>query len=969
MSNQDKGRDYEQFIKNFIVHKLHKNAYLWNECPENILIQNCLIDSHNSMRLLRKDVREGNIHCHQDLGIDIVQIEDTHNRCSIVQCKNGYKNGLTIENIAGVMIRAACLPTIDTYLYYTNCLSRNVKYIAGLQTSRVVPIDCSNEIDKLQEIVYGDNIYFVKFPYAKKEHKNIAVIDNNIKPYVYQIEAVDKCKTYYENNTRGIISLPCGCGKTFVGYLISCHYKHIIILSPLREFANQNLNNFIEYGYNKNNALLVDCDGIRDTESIKEFIKHNETLLISCTYDSMDVISECLGMFKDALFIIDEYHNLSKNNISDNCNNIFKLLMSEHRILFMSATPRIYDIEYDDECYDMEWMFGDVVYNMSMTEAIDRKYICDYKLWLPTVHENSEELDKELSIYDIDNVMKSRCKFLYSCLSNNGSRKCIVYCRDTEDMKAMMKSMQTLNDFYIMDVEIDSICCQDNENNRKEKLHKFSDNDDKIQILFNIKILNECIDIPTCDAVYISYPPKNKITTIQRMCRANRIDRLNPYKVANIYIWCNDYEEILDTLSSIKEYDIMFRDKINLNTVDFYNNAHEKDIEIVKKDKEVISIYTLGIKEFKMYTWEEKLEMVQKYIQEHNKTPSGTDKNISVRKMGRWLTIQKQLYKNKSQVFKKDNIVLSWSKFIETHNNLFKSEHEIWCDTLNHVDEYILKHDKLPSSEHKNTNIKRLGVWILAQKSNYKNNAKIMKHENIKQLWIDINNKYPRLFKNNEGKWFDYLKDLDEYIQTYNKLPMENDNDKSISTLANWVADQRYRYKKQTCIMQNENVRNTWLEFTQKHCKYFLTNVEAWKEKIAEVERYAAQNDGKLPYLTDSNPDIKVLAKWLYHQSENYKDNKQSLSNTELRTIWEDFIKRHPCRKFMTKEEYWMQSLNKVTEYIHIHKTFPKGREQKQLSTWISHQEKNYKDKKEAMIIPEVRASWENFKVQWQHLV
>jgi hypothetical protein len=71
-----------------------------------------------------------------------------------------------------------------------------------------------------------------------------------------------------------------------------------------------------------------------------------------------------------------------------------------------------------------------------------------------------------------------------------------------------------------------------------------------------------------------------------------------------------------------------------------------------------------------------------------------------------------------------------------------------------------------------------------------------MKHENIKQLWIDINNKYPRLFKNNEGKWFDYLKDLDEYIQTYNKLPMENDNDKSISTLANWVADQRYRYKK-----------------------------------------------------------------------------------------------------------------------------------------------------------------------------
>ena len=89
--------------------------------------------------------------------------------------------------------------------------------------------------------------------------------------------------------------------------MISNDYKHIIILSPLREFASQNLNRFVEYGYDKNNTLLVDTDGNRDIDSIKKFIENHNNVLISCTYNSMDLISECLELFKDALFIIDEF--------------------------------------------------------------------------------------------------------------------------------------------------------------------------------------------------------------------------------------------------------------------------------------------------------------------------------------------------------------------------------------------------------------------------------------------------------------------------------------------------------------------------------------------------------------------------------------------------------------------------------------------------------------------------------------
>ena len=761
MNNQEKGLVYEKYVRNFIIKKLGINAYLWNECPENILISCNLIQSHNHMRhmrLSRKNSNEGYLHNHKDIGIDIVQIEN--DKCTIVQCKNGYNNGLCVDDISGIMMRCAFNRDVNTFIYYTSFLSRNILYTANI-SSYVVHIDCSNRIDHTLFETYetsetsetsNNKIYFVKLPYenGNLDNPDKEDIKTEIVPYSYQTEAVNKFKEHYDTNNRGILSLPCGCGKTYTGYLISNNYKHIIIISPLREFASQNLNRFIEYGYDKKNTLLVDTDGNRDINSIKEFIKEHNNLVISCTYNSMDLISECLDMFKDALFIIDEFHNLSKANISDDENNIFKLLISEHKILFMSATPRIYDIEYDEnEWLDTEYLLGKVVYQMKFSDAISNKYITDYKIWLPSIHENNEELDKKLSIYNIDNQIKNRCKFLYSCIANNGSRKCIVYCKDTADMNSMMEGMKTLNDFYIMDIDMYSISCENSEKERKNVLQSFTNNNEKIQLLFNIRILNECIDIPACDSIYISYAPKNKITTIQRISRAIRTDENNPYKIANVYIWCEAYEEILETLSSIKEYDIMFNSKIKINAVDFYNINEDNIIKLVENDEILLSNYIIGIKEFKQYSWEEKLKLVKSYIETNDKLPSTKDKNKDIKQLGSWISNQKTTYSKKEQIMKQQNIRNKWEDFINTYAHLFMSNDEMWNDTLKKVKLYIKTNNKLPSSTDKNKEIKQLGNWISTQKANYSNKEYIMKEENIRIKWEDFINTYAHLFNRN----------------------------------------------------------------------------------------------------------------------------------------------------------------------------------------------------------------------------
>ena len=143
MDNIIKGYNYEIQIKFYIINNLNKLAYLWNEVPENILINNGIIGSHNEHRLNRKNKLI-------DTGVDIIQLED-NNICSLVQCKNGYKNGITMENLAGFMCWMSSLDKLTGYVYYTNKLSVNVKCLPK-----------------------NDRINYIKLPYQEEK-----IIKNN----------------------------------------------------------------------------------------------------------------------------------------------------------------------------------------------------------------------------------------------------------------------------------------------------------------------------------------------------------------------------------------------------------------------------------------------------------------------------------------------------------------------------------------------------------------------------------------------------------------------------------------------------------------------------------------------------------------------------------------------------------------------------------------------------------------------
>ena len=785
--NKIKGDKYEIQIRDYIINDLNKQAYLWKDTPETILIDNGIIGSHNENRLRRKENINNPL---QDTGIDIIQME--WNGCALVQCKSGYKSGVTMKDLAGFMCWMSTLEQLNGSVYYTDKLSLNVRCLP--QTKR---------------------IQFYKRKYIERtcEVSSKFIIDNA--KLVYQNKASEMAVAYFKNHNRGILSMPCGTGKTYVSYMISLNYEQIVIICPLKQFAKQNLDKFVEYGYN-NKTLLVDSDGERDVREIKKFIENNKQFLISTTYDSVDVIWKSIKYMNKPFFVIDEFHNLSKANVFDEEDYFNKLLASNNKILFMSATPRVYELEDDNDDTQME-IFGETIYNMSFTEAIDNKYITDYRIWLPSIHEKNTKLKKELSIYKIDTTIKSKCMFLLSCLVNNGSRKCIIYCVDTSELELMMDAVEQLNEYFYLDLHISNITSKCSENIREKRLKRFADSN-KIEIMFSIRILDECIDIPSCDSIYITHSTKSKIRTIQRLCRCIRVDKNNKFKIGNVYIWCEEYDEILETLSGIKEYDVNFKDKIKLNCIDEYNRKTNKSIE---EDYKLIRRYVVGIKEYRIESWEHRLDKVKKYIDNYHKKPVQHHSNIEIKMMGQWLSQQQNNYKRKIELMRNQEICDNWAIFIQTYSKYFKQTDKLWEETLGKCMDYINKNKKRPSMHNHNTEIRKMGQWLSQQQNKYKRKIEIMKNPKIYNSFSEFLSEYSEYFKTNIQIWNEMLDECNKYINENKRKPTKENTNYELKKMGQWLSHQQTKYKKKIEIMKNPKIYNKWSEFIEEHSEYF----------------------------------------------------------------------------------------------------------------------------------------------------
>ena len=128
-----------------------------------------------------------------------------------------------------------------------------------------------------------------------------------------------------------------------------------------------------------------------------------------------------------------------------------------------------------------------------------------------------------------------------------------------------------------------------------------------------------------------------------------------------------------------------------------------------------------------------KLEEVKKYVEKNNKMPSAYSKIEEVKKLGRFLSRQRQNYKQNKYIMKNQEMREEFQDFMNKYSNYFKSNEEQWREKLKEVKKYAKENNRLPSNGSKIEEVKKLGMFLSHQKRYYKQNKYIMKNQEMRE--------------------------------------------------------------------------------------------------------------------------------------------------------------------------------------------------------------------------------------------
>src|SRR3989304_2916311 len=295
-------------------------------------------------------------------------------------------------------------------------------------------------------------------------------------------------KYYYdEGNDRGIISMCCGSGKTYVAYNIiklcyQTNERFFIITTSRVKLLYQMLDDYEQWISNDNIDMEIRVLGGDDNKYRKKKM-YNETevedaigsilgfqkrsLLIISTYNSCDKIMNTLKNMRAKtgeqtiipdLVILDEAHNttgenqkyhqtlIKKSNDEDDKTNI-----SFNKYLFMTATPvkfllknKSAPFQNDETVFSMdnENIYGKIVYEYSFYEGIRDTWLTPIKtVYLAPNNKIPDEIEERLkgkNKSEKSNIyFENISEFLLNSISKYGLKYILVFLKNQSNVRTM----------------------------------------------------------------------------------------------------------------------------------------------------------------------------------------------------------------------------------------------------------------------------------------------------------------------------------------------------------------------------------------------------------------------------------------------------------------------------------------------------------------------------------------------------
>ena len=399
---------YEHHCIDYHRTTFNHKSWHWRNVPEDILFNSGFIyDGNyerlrkNRKRILKDEQRYLNIVC--EYGLDGIS-KDQNDVYHGIQCKL-WENTITAHHLG------TFISTINNRMRIINNQSNGYLY----HTS-------SLQVDLRDDFKHSGFMNVIKLPYKQDSS-----------PYRDNIETTYVLRSYQEDAVHvlngdwtgiQLLVLPCGTGKSiiFIHHCMYMQYQYVFIMSPLKAHAQQNLTRIIPFLQNYLPFLIdSDTEGTRDFNDISSNL--DKKCIFSSTFKSAEDILLQLFITDDddesnddemesnsyeskydlsnSILIVDEAHNLLNNE------KLIKIVRSFNKVLLVTATPPS-QLENIINC--------ETIYNFPMSKAIEEKYICDYRIYLPliTMNDNSDvDIVIPSELAHIDNDMCKKILFFY----------------------------------------------------------------------------------------------------------------------------------------------------------------------------------------------------------------------------------------------------------------------------------------------------------------------------------------------------------------------------------------------------------------------------------------------------------------------------------------------------------------------------------------------------------------------------
>jgi tRNA-dihydrouridine synthase len=138
--------------------------------------------------------------------------------------------------------------------------------------------------------------------------------------------------------------------------------------------------------------------------------------------------------------------------------------------------------------------------------------------------------------------------------------------------------------------------------------------------------------------------------------------------------------------------------------------------------------------------WQKRLEQVCEYLDVHDEKPSVNDTDPTKKNLGIWLNNQSAYYKNRTNMLAHDTIYNKWTEFItsDKYKEFFdiESDDAKWKRKFEVMKQYLDDNHSRPNQRSPNEAIRTIAKWIDRQVANAKNRSKMLKNDEIYNIWI-----------------------------------------------------------------------------------------------------------------------------------------------------------------------------------------------------------------------------------------